>query len=120
MEGMDFFLNAVSLGCGLYGLYVWIRLLAEKRLFKNSLLIPKDKEIADCYDEEGYLAFIRPRLGVLAIAATLCGALLLVNDLVTPAPLAYPWTLVPLTVLMVVLVWYAVANSRANRTYFGL
>ena len=32
----------------------------------------------------------------------------------------YPWSFIPLVAVLVVLVWYAVCNSRANRDYFGM
>ena len=120
-SSMFLMLDLVSLGCGLYCLYTWIRLIVEKRLFKNGLLIPKDKTAEDCLDEAGFIAYMKPRLAVLSIVTMLYGVLQLLNDSVLQTPLLNLWqTLALLGVVLAVLVWYAIASSKANREYFGM
>ncbi len=120
MDNTTLLLDGISLLCGLYCLYTWLKLTMGKRLFKNGLLIPKDKQISDCLDEEEYIRFISPRLLVLALATTLYGAFFMLNDVLEEKLLPYPWNFVPLALVMAVLVWYAVANSKANRDFFGM
>ena len=44
-----------------------MRLLRERKLFKNEILLGKDKKPEDCLDEDGYVSFVLPRLGVLTV-----------------------------------------------------
>ena len=45
---------------------------------------------------------------------------MLLNDQLSEPFLPYPWSLVPLVVVLASLVWSAVRNGRANRDYFGM
>ena len=120
MNEMDMMLDLIALACGIYCLYTWLKLVITKKLFPNGLLVPKDKSVKDCLDEEGYIAYISPRLGVLAIFTTVYGAFFTLNDNLAQPILAYPWNLAPLVVVIGVLVWYAVCNGKANKDYFGM
>ena len=118
---MDFelMMSLFALGCGGYCAYTWLKLVIGKRLFKNSLLVPSDKRPEDCTDESAYIRYIRPSLGVLSVVTVAYGAFFTISDMM-PAPLVpYPWSLVPVAVGMAALVWYAVMNGKANRTFFG-
>lgn len=112
-------INLFSLVCGIYCVYVWYRLHTGRRLFENSLIIPKGKTPADCCDEEGYIAALLPKVGVLGAVTTIFGVLNLANDMLPEPFLPYPWALIPVGVVLAVLVWYAVATGRAVRDYFG-
>ncbi len=118
---MFMMIDVISLGCGAYCVYTWLRLLREKKLFKNGLLIPKDLSPEDCLDEEGYIAYISPRLAVLAVVTLLYGIVQMLNNTVLETPfLTFGQSMITLGVVMAVLIWYAVANSKANREYFGM
>lgn len=120
MEGFNLIMDLIALGCGAYCLYTWLKLQTSGKLFKNSILVPKEKDVTDCLDEAGYVAYMKPRVGVLAIVTLVYGVCITVNDNMKTPFLPYPWTFIPLVVVLAVLVWYAVCNSRANRDYFGL
>ena len=115
----NFTLNIFTLGCGAYCLYTFLKLLTGRKLFKNALLIPKEREVEDCTDEEGYISYLLPRLGVLTFSVLIYGIVSLINDMLETPFLPYPWPFVPLLVLLGVLVWYSVGSVRANRDYFG-
>ena len=70
----NFTLNIFTLGCGAYCLYTFLKLLTGRKLFKNALLIPKEREVEDCTDEEGYISYLLPRLGVLTFSVLIYGA----------------------------------------------
>ena len=101
-------------------MYTWLKLALGGRLFKNSLLVPKEKAVEDCLDEAGYIAFMKPRIAVLAIVTFIYGVTITLNDNLAEPFMPYPWSFIPLVAVLVVLVWYAVCNSRANRDYFGM
>lgn len=90
MNDMTLFLDLILLASGVYCMYTWLRLAVTKHLFKNGLLVPKEKKISDCADEAEYIRYMTPPLAVMAILT------------------------------LASLVWYAVRNGRANRDYFGM
>ena len=77
----NFTLNIFTLGCGAYCLYTFLKLLTGRKLFKNALLIPKEREVEDCTDEEGYISYLLPRLGVLTFSVLIYGIVSLINDM---------------------------------------
>ena len=54
MNDMTLFLDLILLASGAYCMYTFLRLAVTKRLFKNGLLVPKEKKISDCADEAEY------------------------------------------------------------------
>ena len=101
-------------------MYTFLRLAVTKRLFKNGLLVPKEKKISDCADEQMYIGYMMPPLAVMAVMTMGYGVCMLLNDLRETPFLPYPWPLVILGAVLASLIWYAVRNSRANREYFGM
>ena len=120
MNDMTLFLDLILLASGVYCMYTWLRLAVTKHLFKNGLLVPKEKKISDCADEAEYIRYMTPPLAVMAILTLAYGVIMLLNDQLSEPFLPYPWSLVPLVVVLASLVWYAVRNGRANRDYFGM
>lgn len=120
MNNMNLILDVFGLGCGIYCMYTWLRLVIGGRLFKNSLLVPREKDVSDCLDEAGYVQYMKPRVGVLAITTFAYGVLITLNDNLPEPFMPHFWGFVPLVILLGILVWYAICNSRANRDYFGL
>ena len=113
-------LDLLTLACGGYCMYTWVNLRILNRLFKNELLVPKDCKPEDCLDEEGYIAYIRPRLFVLSALVVLTGVIFVLNDVLASPVVPYPWSIIPWALVLVALVWYAISNRHANREYFGL
>lgn len=120
MTDMTLLLDLILVASGVYCLYTWLRLAITGRLFQNGLLVPKDKKVTDCADEQAYIRYMMPPLSVMAVVATLYGVCMTINDQLETPFLPYPWPLVMLGVVLAALIWYAVRNSRANRDYFGL
>lgn len=46
MNDMTLFLDLILLASGVYCMYTWLRLAVTKHLFKNGLLVPKEKKIS--------------------------------------------------------------------------
>ena len=120
MNDMTLFLDLILMASGAYCMYTFLRLAVTKRLFKNGLLVPKEKKISDCADEAEYIRYMTPPLAVMAILTLAYGVIMLLNDLRETPFLPYPWPLVILAAVLGSLVWYAIRNSRANRDYFGM
>lgn len=118
MQDSMLILDLTSLLCAVYCTYTWLRLLKARALFANSLLLPKGKQPSDCLDEEGYVAYILPRLGVLSLLLLAYSGVLIVSDLLQLTLLTGLWSLLPTGLLLAVIAWYAVISVKAIRTYF--
>ena len=62
MNDMTLFLDLILIASGAYCMYTFLRLAVTKRLFKNGLLVPKEKKISDCADEQMYIGYMMPPL----------------------------------------------------------
>ena len=80
MNDMTLFLDLILLASGVYCMYTWLRLAVTKHLFKNGLLVPKEKKISDCADEAEYIRYMTPPLAVMAILTLAYGVIMLLND----------------------------------------
>ena len=94
MNDMTLFLDLILLASGAYCMYTFLRLAVTKRLFKNGLLVPKEKKISDCADEQEYIGYMMPPLAVMAVMTMGYGVCMMLNDLRETPFLPYPWPLV--------------------------
>ena len=120
MNDMTLFLDLILIASGAYCMYTFLRLAVTKRLFKNGLLVPKEKKISDCADEQMYIGYMMPPLAVMAVMTSGFGVRMLRNDLRETSFPPYAWSLLIRGAVLASLIWYAVRNSRANREYFGM
>ena len=108
--------DLISLGCGMYILFTYVKLRMAGRLFPNTLLVPKDRSPKDCLDSEAYIRYIQPRLLIIGIFVTLFGLINFLNEFLHLYN--YQIGLVLTGVALVALGWYAVCSGKANRKYF--
>lgn len=80
MSTFELYVNIMTLVCGVYLLYVVIKLRQVGHLFPNQILIPKDAKLSDCLDEEGYISFISPRLLIVGLLVTLTALVCLADS----------------------------------------
>lgn len=115
-NSMFAFFDMISLAAGVYVLYVWYRLHAVRRLFENSLLIPKDFRIKDCGDPDGYIRYLKPRLLILGLYLAIYGLVALVNNSLQ----FYNRTVAIILngVALAVIIWYAVCITKAVKRYW--
>ena len=66
--------NYILLFCGIWGFYAWHQLRGSTIPERFSLL-GKDLDPKKCLDQEMYVSYMRPRVLVFAIVATLLGVL---------------------------------------------
>ena len=117
--GSDSFLmifDLISLMCGVYILYTYVKLRMACRLFPSSLLIPSGKSPKDCLDSEGYIRYMLPRLLIIGIPITLFGMVNLANEYLQLFD--YQVGLIMTGVAFVFIVWFAVCTAKANRRYW--
>lgn len=115
-NSMFAFFDMISLAAGVYVLYVWYRLQAVRRLFENSLLIPRDFRIKDCADPDGYIRYLKPRLLILGLYLALYGIVAMLNN-----SLQFYNNTVSMVlngVALAVIIWYAVCSSKAVKRYW--
>ena len=80
MDSLNTFVNLVAVGFGVYALYVVVKLGKNNTLFPNALLVPKDRQVSDCLDEETYVTYMKPRTVILGIVLVLEGLFGALND----------------------------------------
>ena len=73
MNDMTLFLDLILIASGAYCMYTFLRLAVTKRLFKNGLLVPKEKKISDCAGGQMCVGYMLPRLAGVAGVAGGCG-----------------------------------------------
>lgn len=115
-DSMFTLFDFISLAAGAYVLYTWYRLLVSKRLFANSLLIPKDQSPKNCDDPDGYIRYILPRLLVLGLVLFLFGAVSMANSSLQFYSKAVGIALNFVT--LAVIAWYAVCSVRAFKRFW--
>ena len=118
MDSTMLLMDVISAACAAYCAYTWVRLLRERKLFKNELLLSKDKKPEDCLDEDGYVSYVLPRLGVLTVILVIYAAFNLYCDLSGNELLPYPLGFIPLAIVFAALIWYLVVNIKANKRFF--
>ena len=106
----------ISIGCGVYILYTFVKLMIYGRLFANSLLIPSGKKPEDCDDPAGYIAYVKPRLLVVGIVVLVFGIVSLINESLQFFTFAASMASVGFTFL--VLIWYGICSSKAYKLYW--
>ena len=67
MSSMNYLFSVVTLVIGIYGLYVWVVIRKSGNVPANSILLPKDRTLADCIDADAFLAYTCPRLLIFSV-----------------------------------------------------
>lgn len=109
--------DLIALGCGAYCIFTYMKLRMAGRLFPNSILIPNGKKPSDCEDAEEYIRYIGPRLLILGIYVSVFGIISLVNEYLNWFNLLVSEIITGLSLVMII--WYAVCNSRANKRFWN-
>ena len=118
MDSTMMLMDVFSSLCAVYCAYTWVRLLRERKLFKNEILLGKDKKPEDCLDEDGYVSFVLPRLGLLTAILVIYAAFNIYCDLSGNDLLPYPLGFIPLAIVFAALIWYLVVTAQANKRFF--
>jgi len=120
-NGMINFMNLITLGCGIYCLYLWFQLRGGKIPPKFPLL-GRELTPEKCLDEEYYISYMRPRLLFFGVLVTVVGVF---NMLDRQLGLLQAWlpegaaTVVALIVDSLLpfgaVVWFAICINRIQK-----
>lgn len=126
MEAFELYFNIITLIAGGYLLYTWFKLRQAGRLFPNQLLIPKDARPEHCLDEEGYIAYVRPRLFITGLLCTLVGVVCTLDYTMKISAthfshipdLQYWISQIGNLVCLASIIWYMVCWTKARKRYW--
>ena len=115
-NSFDLFFNIITLGCGVYCLYVWFQLRRQGLNMPKCPLVPTDQTPSECLDPEAYVAYMLPKTLVLGIVVLLTSVLGLMTGTVLPYTM---WLqLVVILLPLAVLVWFCICFTKARKEYW--
>lgn len=126
LSSFELYFDIITLVCGGYVLYTVIKLRQMGKLFANQILIPRGSEPGECLDEEGYIAFISPRLWVLGLVVTLLGLLCVADSKWHLSTMVFPQVEKiefiisegSIILSLLVLIWYMAAWMKGKKLYW--
>lgn len=116
MDSMYMLLDVLIFGCGVYSLYQWIQFKRAGVLLESKILYPNNCGPKDCKDPEAFYHYIMPHFLVFSIAATIAGALCVVNDfreLFTPLVGA-----ILNGAFFLIIIYFIIVAKRGHNRYF--
>lgn len=75
MIDMNFLFGVITGGCGIYCLYLWLKIRGSKTIPDNCMLVPREQTMAQCIDAEEYQSYIMPRLLIFGVVLLVFGLL---------------------------------------------
>lgn len=113
---MENLFAVIGIGAGAYCLYAYV-MMSKKKEINQNILLPKGVDARKCKDRDGYIKAVSLPLLVLGIVLLLYGGMEVLNAYVFDIG---SWLFLGIGVVFVVLIWFAMAVKKANRTYFGV
>ena len=125
MSSMNYLFSIITLIMGGYGLYMWISIRRTGDVPVGSILLPRDRTLSDCIDEEEFLSYIRPRLLIFSVLIFLYGVFCAVDtamDLIGQWVADMSGRMADLTVQgltcvlpMSILIWFALTLNKIQK-----
>lgn len=112
---MEMFFGLFAVGCGIYCLYGYY-IARFKKQAAGKILLPRDVDVKNCKDLEGYCRETSRPLLVLGVVTTLYGASDIYN---TKAGGAGTLFLIMMSALFITLTAFVVKVRKINKKYFG-
>lgn len=109
-------LGAVVTVYGLYCLYIWLKLVIDKYLFFNQILIPSGYAVRDCKRPGEYIKFMKPRLLFFGIIITLTGVVNILSAQLLQLSTTVFWIL--MGVAIAVIIWFIITLIATRRRYW--
>lgn len=114
MNSFTTFIDVIILASGLYAFYTAYMIKVKGNL-QSKLLLSNDMDIKKCKDVQGYCTYVFPRLLILGVAATLSGAVNLLNTYVMDLNVI---SLVLYFVLMAVFIYFSYITKKAMKQFW--
>jgi len=102
-------------GCGIYVVVQYLFMARTHELRKN-MLLPKEIPVERCKDVEGYIQAIGKKQLVFGLAATICGIISLLQDLLGSVNIYISMT--AMVVFIVLCIWYGRASKQAIEKFW--
>lgn len=125
MQELNSMFGLITGGCGIYFLYLWLKIQRSGQIPEKFPLLSKENTMKNCLDAEEFVDYIRPRLLIFSLALTVFGFfgvangyLGLINDWTqgwSPYVQLLVLELVSCVIPLAVLIWFAVCLSRAQK-----
>lgn len=80
MENMNLFFGLLSTGCGIYCLYLWLRIARSGSIPDGSIVVPRGSTMAQCLDADEFRSAISPRLLIFSLLIIVDGAFTLADS----------------------------------------
>lgn len=114
---MDSMFGAISiliLGCGIYGLYAYLKMKKDGHI-NEVLLLGKNYTERMCKDKEAYMQKAVPAVLIFGIISTLYGAIDAIHFFVMPIQIL-DW--IAMAVFLIMLFWFMVYTTKLRNKYF--
>ncbi len=108
---IDFFVTA----CGIYIIAQYLFMIRTRELRQN-MLIPKEISVKHCKDVEGYIKTMGTKQLIFGLAATICGAISLVQDMLGDYNLYISMT--AMVIFLILCFWYGRASKKAIERFW--
>ncbi|MCD7834694.1 MAG: hypothetical protein LUH00_12025 [Lachnospiraceae bacterium] len=102
--------------CGIYVIAQYIFMVTTKELRKN-LMLPKELPIERCKDQKGYIKAMGTKQLLFGIAATVCGLISLMQDLLGAYNMYV--SMAAMIIFIVLVLWYGRASKKAIAEFWN-
>lgn len=128
MANMNLMFGLITVGCGIYCLYLWGKIRFTGKVPDGCMILPRSCTIDDCLDSELFLKSAMPRLLIFALLIFFSGLITLVDAYFNLLDL---WTreltammrllvleLVTCIIPLAVVIWFGVSLRRVQKRLF--
>ncbi len=114
MDSMFGFVSWIVLGCGIYGIYAYIKMRKDGHI-NETLLLGKSYMESMCKDKEAFLKKAMPAVLVFGVTAIAYGLIDVIHYFVKPIPIL---DYIGMAAFLIMLVWYMVYTGKLKKEYF--
>lgn len=109
------FMDLIVIGCGVYGIYSWYKLVKEHEI-KKAYLVGGTSQPSDCKDVPAFADFMGTKLLILSLGMIIFGGVSAINDYVQSVG-AIIWVL--MAIFLALIIWYCVQLRKADQMFFS-
>lgn len=112
---MDFMMDILIVGFGLYLIYCAVRMKQTGELTKG-VIVRKDADLSKAPDVPGFIRYMYGKVIAIGICTTICGAIGIVNDTYMQLGMIY---LGVIAIFVVAIGIFAFVTVKAQKKYLG-